>query len=178
MDIENLRSRARVLLRTSAAEEYLDTDEALGILRDLAGVAPTPEGGDCGSVDCSGILQTGEVECALCGWEPDPYAMKLETFRAGAERIEWGEAIVDFEEAEQSYEDGPTPEALWVYPGSVWLVEMADERFELHLERSEYKSLDRDQLDRRLHEWAVRECNLHEPETRTDADVVDEIGGF
>jgi len=192
----NLRHRARILLRTSEQGEYLDTGEALEILRELAGV---DERDPCPMPDCDGRLVEGE--CAECDAPED--AMTLQTFRAGATRLEWAEGVRECEEAEQSYEDGPVPEALWIYPGGVWLAELADEVFELHLERSDSRSIDRDQLDRTLHAWAVRECNLHEPvptcptcklpahatETdddgfhegcrpTSDADVVDELGGF
>jgi len=198
-NIENLRSRARLLLRESEGGEYLDTGDALDILRELAGV---DERDPCPMPDCDGRIEDGV--CAECDTDED--AMTLQTFRAGARRVEWCDAVRECEEAEQTFEDyDDKPDAVWIYPGGVWLAELHTREFELHLERDDMRSLDRDQLDRTLHAWAVRECNLHEPievpkcpgcerpahasETdddgyhegcrpRSDADVVDEIGGF
>lgn len=152
MDIEQLKNRARLLLAQSATDEQVETSEAIAILRELANL-------------------DGE-------WSVRP--MTLDTFRAGAKRVEWSKAAPEHPDARDYFSEADAPPAaLWVYPGDVWIAELADGKFELCLDGDDWRDA-REVLDVELHKWALVELDLCESdvEEKSDADVVDEIGGW
>lgn len=110
---------------------------------------------------CAILESTGRHVRTPDEWRPPLRPMSLETFRAGAEFVPWAKAPV---EALQTYEDprDPTPFGAIMYPGGLWLALLRSGEAGLTLDRSTYTGR-LDELEPKLLEWGVKECDLTEP---------------